>query len=213
MREFGLAVAALAVALQCASAQAPVPPPPSSRLKIDFAAPPQDHVVEFSPDKTRASLNPIRFTFRGWVYAPEGLSMTSPDANKFPPEERRLRDALAAAKKQGIIAIVPFWSPAEQAGVKKTVSEPNVNAGMTSFLRSVENSIFLGKVLYGPYSIMLVQHIGESLPASQAPARYTLKKVGDQYYLTDDLSADPVFMYLTEKYVRQLVAQITGQQP
>ncbi len=213
MRHFTLAFVLGTIVGTCSFAQAPVAPAPAGSPRIDFSAPAKDQVVEFLPDKARASLNPIRLTFRGWLYTPEGLSFSSPDAEKFPPEERRLLEAIAAAKKGGIVAIVPYWSPTEQAQIKKTVTEPTVSNGMTSFLRSVENSIILGKILYGPYSLMLVQHIGPSLPASQAPARYTMKKVGEQYYLTDELSADPVFMYLADKYVRQLVAQITGQQP
>lgn len=193
--------------------QAPVPPPPTRSLKIDFSAPAQPQVVEFVPDKAKASANPIRLTFRGWLYTPEGLSMSSPDVKDFPVEERRLVAALGEARKKGILAVVPYWSPAEQTTIRRNVSDPTVNVGMTNFLRSVENSVILAKVLYGQYTILLVQHVGQSLQSAQAPARYTMKKVGEEYYLTDDLSADPVFMYLAEKYVRQLVAQVSGQQP
>jgi hypothetical protein len=209
-----LSLAALAgtIVLPQCFGQAPVPPPPARSPKINFSAPAADHVVEFTPDKVRSSVNPVRLTFRGWLYTPEGLSFISPDVAKYPAEERRLLEAIAAARKGGIVAVVPYWAPAEQATVRKTVTQPSVSEGMTSFLRSVENSVILAKILYGPYSVMLVQHIGESLPSAQAPARYVMKKVGDEFYLTDELAADPVFVYMAEKYVRQLVAQITGQQ-
>src|SRR4051794_2029713 len=135
-------------AMRFAAAQAPVAPPPSRTPRVDLTAPAQDHVVELFPEKSKASQNPLRLTFRGWIYMPEGLSFTAPDAAKFPAEEQRLIEALTESKKRGIQAVVPYWAPAEQANVRKTVSEPSVSTGMTGFLRSVENSIFLAKILY-----------------------------------------------------------------
>lgn len=194
--------------------QAPVPPPPAPPSRIKLDGPPGDYVVEMLPEGAKATTNPARFTYRGWLYVPEGLAFAdpgSPNAAKYPAPERRVMEALAVARNEGIAAVVPFWSPEERKNILETVTDPAVNRGMNGFLKAVETSVFLAKVLYGPYTIMLVQHIGQALPSAQAPAHYTLKLVNGQYFLTNDLMADPVFTYLTEKYVRQLVAEMIGQ--
>jgi hypothetical protein len=191
-------------------AQAPVPPPPAKIAKAIYELPPQDYTIELTPDKAKASQNPLRMTYHGWQYMPEGLALFSEKAAAFPEEERRLLAAISAAKKDGIQAILPYWSPTDRPNISQTIAEPKVREGMTGFLRSIENSIVLAKVLYGQYSILLVHHVGLS-NASQAPARYVMKKMGEQYFLTDELAADPAFIYMAEKYCRQLSAQISGQ--
>ena len=113
-------------------AQAPVPPPPSTSKKIDFNAPPQNHTITLVAPKSGSTTNPIQMTFKGWMYMPEGLSMSSPDVEKFPREERRLTMALKESRLKGIEAVVPFWAPAEQANIKKNVTDPNVMKGITT---------------------------------------------------------------------------------
>lgn len=156
--------------------------------------------VEFYPTGESEKVNPVALSFSGKVY--EDLVLPdSPEKSNLTDDEKFLAKAIAINKTGTLEDVLSIWSPGERPGVKKLAEDPKIFEANQKFYSSIEKSSLKAKILYGTYTIYIVKH---SAGSGELLKDYPVKKVEGQYFLTNALQADPVFQYLTTKYIKKL---------
>ncbi len=107
-----------------------------------------------------------------------------------------------SANKNGDVEwIVAGFAPAERDSIRKYVGDKQLLDANTALFRSITRETIIKKVTYGDYVILVLE-------ARRSDGRRFLrnipfKSVGRDWLVTNDLSADPVFLGLKSGYVDQ----------
>ncbi len=156
--------------------------------------------VEFFPSGEPEKVNPVALSFSGKVY--EDLVLAdSPEKSKLAEDEMFLAKAIAINRSGTLEDVLSLWSPGERPGIRKVAEDPKVFEANQKFYGSIEKSFLKAKILYGTYTIYIVKH---SAGSGEILKDYPVKKVEGKYFLTNALREDPVFQYLTTKYIKKL---------
>ena len=157
--------------------------------------------VEFFPADDAAKTNPVVLSFSGKLYD----NVPLPEAFESAPlaeDERFVAKVIATNKRGGLEELLQLWNPPERPEIRKLASEQQTFEANRKFYSTIGKSFLRAKIYYGSYVIFIVRHTDGG--AGEIMKDYPLKKVGGEYLLTNTLSSDPVFQYLTTKYVSTL---------
>ena len=156
--------------------------------------------IEFYPTGESEKVNPVALSFSGKVY--ENLVLPdSPEKSNLTEDEAFLAKAIAINKSGTLEDVLSLWSPSERPGIRKVAEDPKIFEANQKFYGAIEKSSLKAKILYGTYTIYIVKHSGAS---GEILKDYPVKKVEGKYFLTNALKEDPVFQYLTTKYIKKL---------
>lgn len=81
-------------------------------------------------------------------------------------------------------------------------SDPKLFEANRRLFSSIAKSYLKAKIYYGTYVIFSVKHLDRT--SGERLKDYPIKKVQGEYFLTNTLREDPVFQYLTTKYINKL---------
>ncbi len=157
-----------------------------AEMKIDFY--PQGDIQQ----------NPVSLVFNGKIYTEswwvdeiaKGIFITSDD-------EKFIIKVINTYQTGTSQDVLNLWAPAERDAMKSTISDAAMFAGSKSFYKKTQMSAFMVKVLYGSYTIFLIQHSGNEI--GNTILEYPIVKIDNSYYLTNKLEADPIYTYITDK--------------
>ena len=157
--------------------------------------------IELYPSGESEKVNPVALSFSGKVY--ENLVLPdSLEKSNLPDDEKFLAKAIAINKNGTLEEVLSIWNPSEREDIKKVASDPKIFEANRKFYSTIEKSSLKAKILYGTYTIYIVNH--SDRVSGERLKEYPLKKVEGKYFLTNALSEDPVFQYLTTKYIKKL---------
>lgn len=149
------------------------------------------------------NINPVSLAFTGKVYT-ESWWFDEVSKGIYPAADDekfiiKIVDTNLSGTPQDVLNL---WAPAEREEMKSLIFDTNIFANNRAFAKKVQASAFMVKILYGNYTIFLVQDSGTTI--GDLITTYTLKKVDNSYYQTNLLEADPVYIYITQKYSKSL---------
>jgi hypothetical protein len=171
----------------------------ASAARVSFDMVPDDAGTDMS--------NAVSMSFEATLY-PVGWWFDQIEAKLYTPapDEAFVIDALRINKSGTVQDIKNLWLPEEQADIAAVVANINSLKMSQTFLTNVSNSTFQAKILYGAYTIFLVQHSHATL--GEIVNFYTLKQVAGKYYLTNYLKSDNVLKVLLNKYKPTLALKV-----
>ncbi len=157
--------------------------------------------VEFYPNNVTTG-TPVIMLLQGKTYPVGGWFDEMEKSGKYEADEKFVIDFLRNNQRGELDKIVDMWLHDDRAEIKAKLSDPtNMALNVVTQSKMKENT-FLAKIAYGDYRIFIVQqylegygHIKDSYPV--------LKKDG-RFYITNNLLNDPVFTYLSNKYMSML---------
>jgi hypothetical protein len=156
--------------------------------------------VELFPENGSKTGNPVTLILNGKTYPTNGWFDEMTAAGTATPDEKFIIDAVSTNKSGTVNDVRSLWTPDEQN--TSFFSDPKIFASSQSFFKRFTGSAFLAKILYGSYTIFIVQHDVEGYGTTIHG--YPLKNINGRFYLTNKLKDDPVFLYLSEKYSKTL---------
>ena len=157
--------------------------------------------VDLYPAGELEKVNPVTLSFSGKVY--ENLVLSdSPEKPNLSEDEKFLAKAIAINKSGTLEDVLSIWSPSERPSIRKVAEDPKIFEANRKFYSTIEKSSLKAKILYGTYTIYIVNH--SDRVSGERLKEYPVKKVDGQYFLTNALSEDPVFQYITTKYMKKL---------
>jgi hypothetical protein len=147
--------------------------------------------------------NPISLIFNGKVYT-ESWWFDEVVKNTFiaSDDEKFIINVVETNQKGTPEDVLTLWSPAERDQMKSIIFDTDAFAGNQGFYKRIQSSAFMAKILYGSYIIFLIQHTGNEI--GNLIHEYPTLKVDNNYYLTNKLQSDPMFLFMTEKYSKTL---------
>lgn len=148
----------------------------------------------------RAEENPVTVSFNGRTYE-GGWWLSRIEESALTEAESFLANAIEANRDLSPDEVLELWNPPERDEVRSMVSDPEMFAANRRFYRGIEDSALVAKILYGPYILFYVQHVGAF---NDFIKEYPVVETGSGYYLTNALQADPVFQYFSTAYVESL---------
>jgi hypothetical protein len=174
-------------------------PVAASAARVSFDMVPDDAGTDMT--------NAVSMSFEATLY-PVGWWFDQIEAKLYTPapDEAFVIDALRINKTGTAQDIKNLWLPEDQADIAAVVANINSLKANQTFLANVQNSTFQAKILYGAYTIFLVQHSHATL--GQIVNFYTLKQVAGKYYLTNYLKSDNVLKVLLNKYKPTLALKV-----
>lgn len=159
--------------------------------------------IEFYPKGEEAEkTNPIVLSFNGTVYTELpllGTDQNLQDAEKF------LTKAIVVNRSDSLDEIAALWNPKERQALRSLASDPRLLDANRKFYSTISKSYLKAKIHYGTYVILVIKHL--DTVSGVVWKDYPIKKIGSEYFLTNELQEDPVFQYLTTKYIRKLREQ------
>lgn len=157
--------------------------------------------VEFFPAGDADKSNPVVLSFSGKLY--DNLPLPEPgEPSTLADDEKFIAKVIATNRRGSLEELLQLWNPAERADIRRLASDPQAFDANRKFYTSIGKSFLKAKIYYGSYAIFIVRHTDGV--SGEVMKDYPLKKVGDEYLLTNALSNDPVFQYLTTKYLSKL---------
>lgn len=157
--------------------------------------------VEFFPADDAGKTNPVVLSFSGKLYdnlpLPEGGA-----ASSLAGDEKFIAKVIETNRRGGLEEVLQLWNPPERPEIRKVASDPQAFEANRKLYATIGKSFLRAKIYYGSYVIFIVRHTDGG--SGEIVKDYPLKKVGGEYLLTNLLGADPVFQYLTTKYVSKL---------
>jgi len=153
--------------------------------------------VEFYPAGQKGIGTPVTLSFVGQIYKPETASRATT------PDERFVMRIVAVNATGTLDEMLQLWDTAERDDVRRMASNPSNWDANRKLYAAMTGTSFVARMEYGEYLIFFVKHAltGRS-PIVQT---YTLRRAGpNTYALTNKLSADPVLVYWSNAYTRQL---------
>lgn len=157
--------------------------------------------VEFFPAGDAGKTNPVVLSFSGKLY--DNLPLPeSGETSSLADDEKFIAKVIATNRRGGLEELLQLWNPPERPEIRKRASDPQTFEANRKLYATIGKSFLKAKIYYGSYVIFIVRHTDGG--SGEIVKDYPLKKVGGEYLLTNLLGADPVFQYLTTKYVSKL---------
>jgi hypothetical protein len=164
--------------------------------------------VELYPDDAGTDkTNPIVMNIDATLYS-TGWWFDQIDAKQYTlaQDEAFIFDALRINRDGTVQDIQNLWLPEERADISNVLANMDVLKANQSFLANLKNSTFLAKILYGNYTIFLIQHSSSTI--GDIVNFYTIKKLDGKYYLTNYLKNDSVLKVIIYKYLPTLTLKV-----
>ena len=153
--------------------------------------------------------NPIVLSFTGRSYT---AAIFNNATGKLPPEmgadEAVLPKIMADNASADLSRILTNWNPTERDEISKLASDPELADANANAYKRILQSQLLVKIFYGAnYVLYLVKHDRSD---TSYVKDYAFKRVDGKLYLTNELTGDPVFQYVTTSYAHTLRAKKPG---
>ncbi|MFZ4858386.1 MAG: hypothetical protein ACOYL3_18525 [Desulfuromonadaceae bacterium] len=158
--------------------------------------------VEFYPNNVVTGA-PVSVTLKGKIYTGSSwFDELAKIPGAFSPDEIFITNYVAANANGTASDIISSWEPDEKESISVKVSDSQMFTKNQTYFKRLTGSAFLARILYGEFSIFLVQHVaGQDNTDIHA---YPVRMVAGKYYMTNKLSSDPVFLYIVQKYKNTL---------
>lgn len=159
--------------------------------------------LDIFPENISSKENPVGISFNGKIYS-EALWFDEVQSNAISvePDEAFVVKAFFTNQRGSANEILALWSFEEQAETKDIFSNPVFMTGSQGYLRKIRDAAFLAKVAYGPYIIFFIQYTSQEF--GDEIDEYVITKIRGNYYMTNKLKEDPLFVYLDQKLKMQL---------
>jgi hypothetical protein len=155
--------------------------------------------IELHPPGGSAQAHSVSVSFDAVVYAKNGVGIEIGRSGKS-QEETFIATMLDVYRAGTIDDVLNLWLPEERAGKRTFLDSDGGKTFRRSqdFHKSISRVELRAKVLYGNVILLgVVCNRGATLTTLV----YPLVKRDGQYYMTDELSDDPVFGYLMDRVV------------
>jgi hypothetical protein len=160
--------------------------------------------VEVFPQGSESRTHPVKISVQAMVYAKDGHGKELARGSAA-PDEAFLASVLETYRSGTIDSLLRLWRPEERAHKRSTVEAGNgaIFRKNQDVHKKLARAEILAKVFYGDFVLFGVRYY-----MAQGGDTYTLiypvVARDRQYFLTDGLSDDPVFVYLINRVVREL---------
>lgn len=145
--------------------------------------------------------NPVTLSLKGKNYPDSTWYSGSSDA-RLSEDENFILTVVAINANGSLEDFLSLWKPDEVSRIRKIFEDDTLFRKNQSYYKNVKGTAFLSKVYYGDFTIFIVQHYLAN--TDSIVKEYPIVKINGKYYLSNKLSDDPVFMYLTDKYAKSL---------
>lgn len=143
--------------------------------------------------------NPVVVTFQAQAFS--GDAGLNTDAGKT------IQNIVTTYSKDSLDAVLKLWDVDDREAIRKVASDKKMFEGNQSYYRKFTKTRLHMTIFYGDYQIAVVEHfVGESSSFKD----YPLKPTADGWKLTNSLTSDPVYSYITTSYVRSLKSAALG---
>lgn len=157
--------------------------------------------VEFFPTGEAEKTNPVVLSFSGKLY--DNVLLPEPGKpSALADDEKAVAKIIATNRRGTLEELLQLWNPPERTEIRRLASDPQLFDANRKFYGTIAKSFLRAKIYYGSYVIFIVRHTDGA--SGEVMKDYPLKRVGDEYLATNALSNDPVFQYLTTKYLAKL---------
>ncbi len=154
------------------------------------------------PEDGRGTGKPVILKLKGKTYSRNGWFDQMVGAGRADPSEQFVISVLRKYKKGSLTDIRNLWMPDEQAKIVGYLTSAEHLAERQEYFRRMTRSRFLGKVHYGSYIIFVVQNEIEGYDPNVT--NFTIKKIKNRFYLTNQLANDPVLSNVAVKFTKNL---------
>jgi len=145
------------------------------------------------PINTTVNINYANIVLTGKLYAEDiwlesisdGITQAAPDETFIASVVKMNRNGLQAD-------VLNTWNPDERSKMSSYVNNAVMFSKSQNWYKAVKYSAFLAKMIYGEFTVFAVQHSMQS--GSNIILLYPIKNVSGSYYLTNQLSEDPIFV-------------------
>ncbi len=161
-------------------------------------------IIEFYPSGDSEKTNPVILSFNGKLYDDASQPELNENSN-LPDDEKFLAKVITTNSKGTLNDLVLLWAPEERQDIRRLASDSQLFEANQKAYSNITKSYLKAKIYYGTYIIFIVKHIDRV--SGERFKDYPIKKVLGEYFLTNALSKDPVFQYLTTKYINKLQKQ------
>lgn len=171
--------------------------------------------LQLVPDGTTSILNPIKVSFNGAIYS-DSWWISEVAAGKFSPsvDELFMIKAIAKNSSGSLEDILTLWPDDEKNEIRDLFSDKIVFDGNQGFFKRVKDTAFMAKLLYGPYTIFIIQYTGDTI--GNIIEDYPTLLSGGNYYLTNNLKNDTIYICMVEKLKKTITIKtlpLRNEQP
>jgi len=115
--------------------------------------------------------------------------------------EKSYLGAYSANKAADKAWIIATFAPAERGAIAKNVNDQQLLDANTAVFASIDAETIMKRVEYGDYVILVIEARGKD--GRRFLRNIPLKPVAGQWFLTNDLASDRVFLELKSGYIDQ----------
>jgi len=174
------------------------------------AAPVEWRTIEVLPKG--ATAHPVRISVEAAVYTHDGQGKEITRASSA-PDEAFIASVIETYRSGTLEQALKLWAveDRERKQAAMQAGGGDVFKKNQEIHKQIVRVDLLCKVLYGDFILTAVSY---RLPNGRVHiVNYPLVQRGSQYYVTDGLSDDPVFVYVMTEVVRKLSGVNGGSQP
>lgn len=174
------------------------------------------NVIEFyPPGESSINGNPITLTFNGTIYTDswwfDEITTGSTTTGKFIAgnDEKFIISVVNTYQTGTVQDILNLWSPSDQSQIQADLSDTQLLTARQNFFKNAQYSALMVKMMYGAYTIFLIQHTGPIIGSTIQ--EFPIVNINGNYYLTNRLQSDPIFVYIVDKYISALTFKQRAQ--
>jgi hypothetical protein len=172
----------------------------------------ESRTIELLPKGAARAAHPMRISVEAAVYARNGQGKEITRASTA-PDEAFIASVIETYRSGTLEQALKLWAPEDREHKKAAMqaSGGDIFKKNQETHKQIARVDLLCKVLYGDFILTAVSYRLQS--GKVHIVNYPLVQRGDQYYVTDGLSDDPVFVYVMNEVVRKLSGVDGGSQP
>lgn len=183
-RHFKIIFLALLIALVCCF-----------NSKLSYSA---DIKVDLYPEGENP-INPVTLRFSGRLYVDSWwFDEVAKGSFSAGDDEKFIMKVFDVNKNGTPQDILKLWAPSERESMKPDILDNNLFSLNRGYFNNIQYSAFMAKIQYGSYTIFLIQHTGPQI--GNDINEYIIKKINNDYYQTNALQSDPLYLYISQKY-------------
>ncbi|MBC7927025.1 MAG: hypothetical protein H7039_15360 [Bryobacteraceae bacterium] len=167
------------------------------------ASSPKVQVELYPAGQEQSRQNPVVLSFAGRLYtAAVFTNSTGRMPVEMGPDEAILPKIISDNASADLGRILTNWNPPEREEIAKLAGNPEMAEANANSYKRILQSELLVKMLYGAnYVVYMVRH---NRSDTSYVKDYPFKRVEGKLYLTNELTGDPVFQYITTSYAQSL---------
>lgn len=149
------------------------------------------------PRNSNANNNPAILTLNGKKYVDNlWFDNISSNSTSVSDEEKFIVKVVNTNQQGTQDDVLNLWLPDDRTDMSTIISDADIFSLNQSKYKDIKYSVFLGRLDYGDYTVFVVQHILSD--NTNLVKLYPIKYLDGSYYLTNELSDDPVFNQLMQ---------------